>query len=748
MKFSESLKSLLGNAIAHSARNDIPEQLLSDHVAGVLQRCCAFASRLGLEQEATFCALWHDLGKLTDDFQYKLTVSHGMKVDHKGFGALWSINQQLLDVAFVIAGHHGGMPDAAELKNKCTAESPDAWNCMSNYKQLKERIERIRPEELFPIAKPDYEKIARDPLAADFRTRLLYSCLVDADYLDTEANYDKGKRDEVTFPELSELADFFRANQAELILKRAKQYNKDEQLYKLRCEVSEQARQKGDNDQGVFSLTVPTGGGKSRAALGFAFQHAERHSNIQRIIVVLPYTSILDQLAQEYEEIFGANNFLLHYTGWQSRMSTDAVEETPEEKAMILAAENWDAPLILTTTVQFFDSLFSNKPSDCRKLHRIANSVIILDEVQMLPLKYLEPICDVLGRLVQDYGATVVLSTATQPALDQIPSFRTDRIMEIVDNPEHNYEILKRVNYLVEIQEPWSWEDVAVRLLKSESGMVVVNTKRHALELFELVKEKDSEALHLSTYMCGAHRRQVIEEIRIRLKNHRRCRVVATQLVEAGVDLDFPLVMRAVGPLDRIVQAAGRCNREGKLGYAGGKVVVFKPDDNAMPAGSYRTGAAIFEAMFRSDRFVPDDPMIFPAYFKRLFNDVNLDADDIQGNRRHLNFETVARNFHLIDHGAMLSLYVGFGGAGNRWDSSPAQKLLEQVSACSVEQRRLRFRRLQPYSVQVFAKRLTDLLGQGLVVEHKLTGQYLWLGTYSNDLGIATNQFEIESMIQ
>ncbi len=278
--------------------------------------------------------------------------------------------------------------------------------------------------------------------------------------------------------------------------------------------------------------------------------------------------------------------------------------------------------------------------------------------------------------------------------------------------------------------------------------MVVVNTKRHALELFELVKEKDSEALHLSTYMCGAHRRQVIEEIRIRLKNHRRCRVVATQLVEAGVDLDFPLVMRAVGPLDRIVQAAGRCNREGKLGYAGGKVVVFKPDDNAMPAGSYRTGAAIFEAMFRSDRFVPDDPMIFPAYFKRLFNDVNLDADDIQGNRRHLNFETVARNFHLIDHGAMLSLYVGFGGAGNRWDSSPAQKLLEQVSACSVEQRRLRFRRLQPYSVQVFAKRLTDLLGQGLVVEHKLTGQYLWLGTYSNDLGIATNQFEIESMIQ
>ena len=669
-------------------------------------------------------------------------------MDHKGFGAMWAFEKVMPDVAFVIAGHHSGIPDRVTLQSRCESQTEDSWAGMAQYQTLRERLRSQSCPDLDPVAKPDYAALTKTPTDFDLRIRMLFSCLVDADYLDTEA-YCRGDdaRNPVTFPcTISELTDRFFADQDRFMRERAATFEGDRRLLDLRCRVFDEASTAGALPRGVYSMTVPTGGAKTRAALGFALEHVRTHG-MSRVIVALPYTSILDQLAEEYTSIFGKDSFLLHYTGWQSRGHADDLEESDLEKKTRLAAENWDAPLILTTTVQLFDSVFSNQPSDCRKLHNIADSVIVLDEVQTLPLKYLEPICDVLGCLVMNCGVTVLLSTATQPALDRVSSFakRVGKPKEIISNPEANYQILRRVEYEVCIDKLWSWEQVAETLLESGgSGMVVVNTKKHALDLFDLVRDREPRALHLSTFMCGAHRRDVIDEIRRRLKDKERCLLVATQLVEAGVDIDFPLVMRAVGPLDRIVQAAGRCNREGKLHR--GKVIVFKPEDNKMPRGSYETGANTFEVMYRGKRFVPDDPNCFPDYFSRLFQDVDL-GKEVNEERGRLNFPGVAERFHLVEDGGTRAVFVGYDGRENRWDKSPAQVLLAQLAEATREKRRLLYQRLQSYVVQIFCTQVNKMKANGQVLEDRATEELYWPLGYDRNVGIAQRKADTDSCI-
>jgi CRISPR-associated endonuclease/helicase Cas3 len=573
---------------------------------------------------------------------------------------------------------------------------------------------------------------------------MLFSCLVDADYLDTELHFSgPDLRKGSGFPEIGRLADMFFANHASKFGKG----EESSELNLLRCKLFEEAVETAAREPGVYSLTIPTGGGKTRTALGFAFRHAQTHGH-RRVIVALPYTSILDQMATEYGKIFGEDNFLLHYSGWQGAEAAWKIEEeSAREKKMKLAAENWDASLILTTTVQLFDSIFSNRPGACRKLHNLAHSVIILDEVQTLPMKYWEPICDVLGLLVTQYSATVVLSTATQPALDRVPSFekRVGKPREIITKPASAYQILKRVKYEIHIDEPWSWDKVADTLFEAgTSGMIIVNTKSHALELFKLVQEKDPDSLHLSTLMCGAHRRRVIEEIKQRLELEIPCRVVSTQLVEAGVDIDFPLVMRAVGPLDRIVQAAGRCNREGKLGREGGRVIVFKPEDNKMPQGSYQTGAGHFEVMYRGEKFIPDDPTTFPAYFARLLQDVD-EGVELNKLRKRLMFETVAEKFHLIDRGATRSVFTGYDGTDNKWKGSPAEDLLKRLASTTGEAKRRIYRKLQPFVVEIYQNQVNWLKGT-VILEDSATGELYWWGEYDDHVGIAKEQQELDNL--
>lgn len=745
---SPELKCFLEGYIAHSAGGEGEAQTLLSHLQGVIYRASSFGAVAGLEHVVQLAALWHDLGKATPEFQKKLQCSSTRHLDHKGLGAMLAYRRKYFEVALAIAGHHGGIPNINDLQARCQSNTEDAWTSQASYQELLHQIESMNDPLL--KAPTDPNNIDPDISAMDLRTRMIFSCLVDADYLDTEEHFrGTSARKEVDFPLLGDLAEMFFQNQSNLM---ASQRNDDSlggDLFQLRCQLYEEAIRVANQNPGVFSLTIPTGGGKSRTALGFSFRHANVHGH-KRIIIALPYTSILDQMAEEYASIFGKDGFLLHYTGWQNdRDGGMELEESERERRMRLTAENWDAPLVLTTTVQLFNSLFSNRPSACRKLHNLARSILVLDEVQTLPMKYWEPICDVLGLLASQYGVTVVLSTATQPALDRVKSFekRVGRPKEIVSEPIKAYRILKRVNYETNIDEPWSWEKVLeVFLSAGSSGMIIVNTKKHALDLFQMMRRYDESSFHLSTLMCGAHRRQIITQIKQRLDSGVLCRVISTQLVEAGVNLDFPFVMRAVGPLDRVVQAAGRCNREGKLGRSGGRMIVFKPEDNSMPRGYYETCAGHFEVTARSGRFDPDDPDTFPAYFGRVFEDVDLDSKRINENRKRLMFQTVAEKFELIEAGATRAVFTGYGGPGHRWKGSPAEALLSKLGLESGLTKRHLFRLSQPYTVEIFRNKIDRLKGR-LILEDSATGELYWWGKYDDKLGIAEEHPDIDDTI-
>ena len=432
----------------------------------------------------------------------------------------------------------------------------------------------------------------KSPTQAELFLRFLFSALVDADYLDTEAHFDPGRSRLRYRPvDLEALAESFWKEQDKLS-------GHDQSPVNLaRHEIYQFCLAAAECPPGIFRLTVPTGGGKTLSGMAFALRHALKYQK-HRIIVAIPYTSIIDQTAQVYRRIFGDENILEHHSAVTPREDED---HFVQQQWTRLAAENWDAPIVVTTTVQLFESLFANRPAACRKLHNLAQSIIILDEVQTLPTGLLAPILEVVQQLVDHYGVTVVLSTATQPSLvdsgsPYLKGLRGE-IREIVPDPARYFQALKRVSYDCP-GEAWSWERVAQEMAAEPQCLAVVNTKKDALALLDALN--DPEALHLSTLLCMAHRRKVMEGIKVRLATGQPCRVVATQVVEAGVDLDFPVVLRAMGPLDRIVQAAGRCNREGRLSQ--GRVIIFQPAEGQIPPGDYRAGHDIARAMLNRPR--------------------------------------------------------------------------------------------------------------------------------------------------
>ncbi len=390
-----------------------------------------------------------------------------------------------------------------------------------------------------------------------------------------------------------------------------------------------------------------------------------------------------------------------------------------------MAAENWDAPIVVTTTVQLFESLFANRPAACRKLHNLAQSIIILDEVQTLPTGLLSPILEVMQQLVDHYGVTVVLSTATQPSLvdsgsPYLKGLRGE-IREIVPDPARYFQALKRVSYDCP-REAWSWERVAQEMAAEPHCLTVVNTKMDALALLDVLN--DPEALHLSTLLCMAHRRKVMEGIKVRLATGQPCRVVATQVVEAGVDLDFPVVLRAMGPLDRIVQAAGRCNREGRLSQ--GRVIIFQPTEGRIPPGDYRTGHDIARAMLNSPGVDLHSPGIYESYFRQLYQAVNTHKHGINELRQRLDFPEVAARFRLIDDDSV-PLVVRYPKNGSKVDEL-LQRLQNPGVLLGREARRL-LRRLQPYLVNVRRGPLVRYQQAGLVSELPL-GLWEWQGNY------------------
>ena len=640
---------------------------LDTHLHNVAALAMQFASVFDSGGWGDLAGLWHDLGKYREEFQRRLEGS-GEQAEHAGAGAALAVERSALPLAFVIAGHHSG------LANHQTQGETKLRPLMDRVRENKAVLEQIRGDvstEIVskPIALPP--EFFRPIVAGDERTRaqefwirFLFSALIDADRLATEAFYSPTRRDAIrTFESIAVL----RARLDE----RLGRFSPSSEVNRLRADVLAQCRLAAEMPHGLFSLTVPTGGGKTLSSLAFALRHAEKHG-LRRVIVVIPYTSIIEQTAHVYKEAVGADNVIEHHSAFDERAAFD--ESNDREVRRRLAVENWDAPIVVTTGVQFFESLFSNHPSRCRKLHNVARSVVIVDEAQTLPTPYLLCVLDAMRELTSRYGCSLVLSTATQPALAkrQALPFGLEGVREIISEPDQLAEQLDRVEIVWPRPNdpPVEYERLAAELTRHDRVLAIVHRRQDARELAEQLPADGR--FHLSALMCSAHRSAVLASIHQRLKEPGTpCRVVATQLVEAGVDLDFPTVYRAMAGLDSLAQAAGRCNREGSLTTADGAAVrglfhVFRAPTPA-PNGT-RAGLAKAEEMllrhgsalnFRDGRF-------FDEYFRGVYFAKDLDARRLMTERAHLNFATVGENFRLIEDGFSEPLVVPWGDAAER----------------------------------------------------------------------------------
>jgi CRISPR-associated endonuclease/helicase Cas3 len=717
--------------IAHSQNEEGSYHLLVDHLQEVARLSQAFASKFGAGELGYWAGLWHDLGKFSQGFQnyIKNTSVRRRGPDHSSAGAVHAFrsnSEETQALAFLIAGHHSGIPNMDDLKYRLrkTQKEPLVQEAL---KKALGNFEALSPSSPLADTLPEFVAKAQDKRTWDLFLRMLFSAMKDADFLDTEAHFHPQRLAErKTSATLEELGRQFEAYHSSLTV------GEDTVVNRVRHRVYQLCLAASSSPQGVFRLTAPTGGGKTLSSMGFALRHALAHG-LDRIIVAIPYTSIIEQTATVYRSIFGEDAVLEHHS--EVEWPDEPEDLSPQAVWMRLASENWDAPIVVTTTVQLFDSLFSNRTSACRKLHNIARSVIILDEVQTLPPHLLDPILDVIQSLSRNYRVSVVLSSATLPAY-QASAYTQglEDMREIVPEPERFFAALKRVSYDFP-EEQWGWDRVAEEMRSVNRCMAVVNTKGDAMRLLDALD--DPEAYHLSTLLYGAHRRRVLSEIRDRLRSGDPCRLIATQVVEAGVDLDFPMVLRAIGPLDRVVQAAGRCNREGSL--TEGKVVVFDPVEGGMPWGDYKTGADLMRSILASGERDLDSPQVHRLYFDRLFQNVNLDSRGIQALRAMLAFEAVAQRFHLIDD-ATAPVVVSWGP-----DEEKAQQLIQRIKNGQGSPLEL-IRRLGPYLVNVRQREIERLQRQGLVA--KLTPSlWEWRGLYDSVRGIGQGTLDPDALV-
>ena len=563
----------------------------------------------------------------------------------------------------------------------------------------------IKRFELFPIGKP--ESVPVPPHKQELFTRMVTSALVDADFLDTERHFGQehpqAREHDLDIPTLWGRFERGRAR----VLQQQTEAGKipAKHVQEVRDEVYDACLKAASGKPGIYRLTVPTGGGKTLSGLAFALKHAKENS-LRRVIVAIPYTSIIDQNAKVYRDVLGADAVLEHHSAVQPK-DNKAERQDPNTLRLQLAAENWDVPLVCTTFVQLFESLFARKTSKLRKLHRVANSVIVLDEVQTLPPELRGPTLDVLRTLVEDYSVSLVLCTATQPAFETdalTDSFKGMSQTEIVSQYAEHFGKLARVKYVKHEQypNPVPWQRLAEEIEAEPQILTILNTRKDALALLrELQKQEATGLYHLSTLMCGAHRKDKLEEINTRLADEKRppVRLVSTQVVEAGVDLDFPVVYRALGPLDRIVQAAGRCNRNGN-GPELGRVVIFQTESGKAPKGAYQKGIekarTIVETVEDIDREL-NGPDIMRLYFSRLYQDVEPDERNVQPLRRDLEFKQVAKAYRMIreETVSVVVPYRDYRKYLERWQRFPSRKS---------------WRALQPYVVNIYAHEAKKLL--------------------------------------
>lgn len=718
----------------HDDSNELKWQPLAEHLLSVARIAQRFASEAKpgddeFAQSARSAGLLHDFGKYRPEFQAMLCGAPRTEATrHKNAGAALASDRKRLDLAFVIAGHHGGLPDRATLKD--SIRSPAGLEVVRKHW---DSAVKDCPEIDHGIAALDRWDTVQ---SLDVFIRLLFSCLVDADWQDTSEFYRRAAGQ----PGRSSAVDLAPTNALAKLMAyievRAREC-RNTRIASIRRDILQAALDAAAQTPGLFTLTVPTGGGKTLSSLAFALSHASQH-RLRRVIYVAPYLSILEQNAREIRRALSVENGDFVFEHHSLADPLDKAEESQADAADAnQRAEAWDSPVIVTTNVQFFESLFANQPGRCRKLHNAARSVIVLDECQTLPPGLARPTCSMLAEFARQAGSTIVMCTATQPAWIRRESFQEGftNAREIAPPELRLFEKLLRVHvtWPAKGDAPLDWPDVAARMSEHVAALCIVNSKGAARTIYNALCEQGCDALHLSTNMCPRHRLETIDEVRRRLRAGEPCRLVSTQLIEAGVDVDFPVVMREMAPLEAVIQAAGRANREGLLnhpdGTPGGQVIVFRSAQPVKLDRWYQAGTGIVEADFLRAGRKPDiaQPAHVAEYFRRLYASGDTDAKRIEAWRETLSFEQVAENYRLIED-TTFSVVVATWEKGRL----EVEDLLGHLRAGW--DRRLA-RRLAPYQVNVRhsqAEQFSTLIADGPA------GMKVWWGPYDERIGMSS----------
>ncbi|MFE7302698.1 CRISPR-associated endonuclease Cas3'' [Streptomyces sp. NPDC057579] len=740
---------------AHSRGSAGVRHSLEDHLRGSAALAGRFGEVFGCGELAAYLALIHDVGKGTCVWQDRLLAVEregGGKVGvmHKHAGTLLADRYTKLPFGAVVFGHHGGMPDMEQLKDelaRAMAGGDEAQRVAEAIRAVEAVVPEIHPDPWPALPTWLGAPSGQGRLGLDLLVRMLFSCVVDADFLDTAAHFGGGAvrlREPV---DVAALVERYEARRAKMLADRD-----PSPVDALRQEVYEQACVAASAQPGMYVLHVPTGGAKTMAAGAFALRHAAANG-MRRVILAVPFISITEQNAAIYRQLLDPDSprpeeavVLEHH----SAVDLDSEERlkglTPTQQDELqarahtarLAAENWDAPFVVTTTVRLFESLFSHKPSQMRRLHRLAGSVIVLDEVQALPDRLLTPILSALRGLVDHFGVTVVLASATQPSFWRLPVWEGLERRNIVDDPSRLFEALRRVDYEWRTGDDVSLGSIAAEAAEYEQVLTVVNTTKDAAHFHRYLDEhvaQAAEVLHLSTRMTAGHRREAIAEIKKLLSDGQPVQVVSTSLIEAGVDLDFPRVYRAWAPAESMQQAAGRCNRDGRLHR--GAVVIFQPSDGKQPRSkTYEAALNASGTYFGPGRSAPDDLEAFERYYPERYAfqqgtpDSGLGAE-IEDLRRSLDFPKVDRSFQMIEDELSAPVVI------IRWETdreaieTAIARLRDPARPCGPEV----LRSLQPHTASLPRGEVEAALRSGLATP--ITGDLLlWEGGYHPQRGL------------
>jgi CRISPR-associated endonuclease/helicase Cas3 len=694
-------------AFGHSKENAPTSdwQRLDAHSANVATLASRFAAPFGAETWAWIAGILHDIGKIDARFQSYLRRENDIiddpeydvqtpgNVNHSSAGA--ALAEELFNspklpfgriLSYIIAGHHAGLPDYWTASGSLGALEHRLVEGNENLAAIRTALAEVSP--LVDTFKPALPTFVKAP-NLHFWIRMVFSSLVDADFLDTEAFMSPERA--VNRPvsvDLTTLRDTLDAHLDALS-------NQSSTVNSIRHEVLSQCRAAASKPCGLFSLSVPTGGGKTLSALSFALRHAVHHDQV-RIIYVIPYTSIIEQTSEVLSKIFGSDCILEHHSN---------VDLTRETLRATLATENWDYPIVVTTSVQFFESLYAARTSKCRRLHNIAHSVVIIDEAQLIPPEKLVPCASALNELTRNYGTTILLSTATQPRIEGL-----DKATEIIPSSMKLSQRLSRVDvtFPEDLSRCYSWHEISSALIELPQVLCIVNKRRDCYDLFHLMPEG---TFHLSTLMCGQHRSNTIRRIKEALRDGQPVRVVSTQLVEAGVDIDFPVVYRALCGLDSIVQSAGRCNREGKL-VGKGRVQVFIPE-SPIPRGLLRKGETTTRGLLWQQPVNIEDTEVISKYFDLFYDKLNTKGEEFlheltpkSAEVLDINFRSVGGTFRLIDDQARRTVFVSYGDGA---------QLLDRLKAEGPSRGLLR--KLQRYSVSLSEYQFKEMRDNGLLIE-------------------------------